>query len=95
MSETTPGGDLPRSWETSELLEVKEAPNRSPSAAPQPKVMASAGGAGLGGAIAALIVWGLQAAGIAVPVEAAMAISTISGILAGFVAGYLTPPRSM
>ena len=70
-------------------------PNRSPSAAPAPKVMASAGGAGLGGAIAALIVWGLQAAGLVVPIEAAMAISTISGVVAGFVAGYLTPPRSM
>lgn len=71
-------------------------PNTSPSAAPAPKVVASTAGNGLGGALAVLVVWGLSdGAGMEVPLIVAMAISTICGIVAGFVAGYLTPPRSV
>lgn len=70
-----------------------KAPSRSPSAAPVPKVWASSAGAGLGGAGGAVVVWALQSAGVDVPVEAAVAISTFISIIASFVGGYLTPPR--
>jgi len=70
-----------------------EAPNRSPSAAPAPKVLASAGGTGLGGAIGAVVVWGLGQAGLDVPPEIGIAISTVCSVVIGFAAGYLTPPR--
>ena len=48
---------------------------------PVPKVAA----AGIGGAVTTLVVWGLQAFGVEVPPEAAVAI----GALAAFIAGYL------
>ena len=68
-------------------------PNESPSAAPVPKVWAQAAGGGLGGAVGAVIVWGLQQAGADVPAEIGIAISTICSVLIGFAAGYFTPPR--
>ena len=52
-----------------------------PSKMPVPKVAA----AGIGGAVTTLVVWGLQAFGVEVPPEAAVAI----GALAAFIAGYL------
>lgn len=68
--------------------------NRSPSAAPTPKVLAGSAGAGLGGAVGAVVVWALGAAGLSVPPEIGIAISTICSVLIGFAAGYFTPPRA-
>lgn len=70
-------------------------PNVSPSSAPAPKVIASAGGAGLGGAIGAVVVWAMGAGGLDVPPEIGIALSTICSILVSFAAGYFTPPRSV
>ena len=53
----------------------------APSKMPTTKVAA----AGIGGAVTTLVVWGLQAFGVEVPPEAAVAI----GALAAFIAGYL------
>jgi tetrahydromethanopterin S-methyltransferase subunit D len=63
------------------------------SKAPVPKVWASSAGAGLGGAGGAVVVWALQSAGVDVPPEIGIAISTFISIIASFAAGYLTPPK--
>ena len=91
---------MPRSWSVSEqiqgeLLETYE-PNRSPSAAPQPKVIAGAGGAGIGSALAFILPWLVKVTtGTEMPVEVALAFGSILSIIGSFVAGYFTPPRSM
>lgn len=89
--------ELPRSWEMpGELLEVKEAPNRSPSAAPQPKVIAGTAGAGLGSAIGLVLPWLVKVAfGVEMPPEVAVGFAGILSVIGTFAAGYLTPPRSM
>ena len=71
-----------------------DIPNRSLSAAPTPKVLAGAGGAGLGGAVGAVVVWALAQVGADVSPEIGIAISTICSTVISFVAGYLTPPRT-
>jgi hypothetical protein len=77
-------------------LEVKEAPNRSPSAAPQPKVIAGAGGAGIGSALAFILPWLVKVTtGAEMPIEVALAFGSILSIIGSFVAGYFTPPRSV
>jgi hypothetical protein len=89
-----------------ELLEVREAPagtppagtqaNVSPSAAPQPKVLAGAGGAGIGGALALILPWLIKTTtGAEMPVEVALGFGSLFSIIGSFVAGYFTPPRSM
>lgn len=91
MLEPSPYKDIPPGeFVPGELLEV---PNRSPSAAPTPKVLAQAGGAGVGGAIGAVVVWALAQAGVDAPPEIGIAISTICSVVIGFAAGYFTPPR--
>jgi hypothetical protein len=65
------------------------------SLAPVPKVLAATAGSGLGGgALGTLAVWALQQAGIEVSTEVAIAIASLCGTVATFVAGYLTPPRA-
>jgi len=68
--------------------------NESTSAAPVPKVWAATAGSGFGGAVGAVVVWGLQQTGLVIPPEIGIAISTVCSVLIAFVAGYLTPPRS-
>lgn len=67
--------------------------NKSPSAAPVPKVLASTAGTGVGGAIGAVIVWGLQQTGLTVPPEIGIALSTLCAAAVAFLAGYFTPPK--
>lgn len=67
--------------------------NKSPSAAPVPKVLSATAGSGFGGAVGAVVVWGLQQAGLSVPPEIGIAISTICAIVVTFLAGYYTPPK--
>lgn len=67
--------------------------NKSPSAAPVPKVWAATSGSAFGGAVGAVVVWGLGQAGLAVPTEIGIAISTICSALIAFLAGYFTPPK--
>ena len=64
------------------------------SAAPVPKVLAATAGSGLGGAVGIIIVWALSAVGQDVPLNIAIAISTVCSVLITFVAGYLAPPKS-
>lgn len=45
-----------------------------------PKVQA----AGVGGALATLIVWGFSLAGVTVPTDVGMAIATIAAVVAGY-----------
>lgn len=66
--------------------------DKSPSAAPVPKVLSATAGSGFGGAVGAIIVWGLQQAGYNVPSEIGIAIATVCGIVVTFLAGYFTPP---
>jgi hypothetical protein len=61
--------------------------NKSPSAAPVPKVAS----AGITGAAVTLIISALGYYGIELPPEVAAALAT----LFAFVAGYLTPPGGM
>jgi hypothetical protein len=68
--------------------------NTSPSAAPVPKVWAATAGSGFGGALGAIAVWVLQQAGVVVPPEIGIAVSTALSAAIAFVAGYLAPPRS-
>jgi hypothetical protein len=71
-------------------------PNRSPSAAPQPKVIAGAGGAGVGGALALVLPWLIKmTTGQEIPAEVALGFGTLLSIIGSFVAGYITPPRGM
>lgn len=70
--------------------------NKSPSAAPQPKVLAGAGGAGIGGALALVLPWLVKTTiGAEIPPEVALGFGTLLSIIGSFVAGYITPPRSM
>ena len=93
MLEPSPYKDIPPG-ELDQLLKIEiPDPNRAPSAAPTPKVLAQAGGAGIGGAIGAVVVWALAQAGVDVPPEIGIAISTICSVVIGFAAGYFTPPR--
>lgn len=65
-----------------------ENENKSPSAAPVPKV--AVGGAV--GAVVAIVVWALkQYGGIELPAEIAAALTVIFS----FMAGYMTPPGGM
>lgn len=64
------------------------------SKAPVPKVWAATAGSGFGGAIGAVVVWALGQAGVSVPPEIGIAISTICSAIVAFVAGYLTPPKA-
>jgi hypothetical protein len=68
--------------------------NTSPSAAPVPKVWAATAGSGFGGALGAVLVWGLHQAGVTIPGEIGIALSAICSTIIAFVAGYLAPPRS-
>lgn len=65
------------------------------SAAPVPKVWAATAGSGFGGALGAIVVWGLGSAGVDVPGEIGIAISTVCSVIVTFIAGYLTPPKSV
>lgn len=67
--------------------------NKSPSAAPVPKVLAATAGSGFGGAVGAIVVWGLQQAGLSIPPEIGIAISTVCSAAVAFAAGYFTPPK--
>lgn len=68
--------------------------NKSPSAAPVPKVLAATSGAGLGSAIGVVLPWVSQTFfGIEMPVEVAIAFGGLFSIIGSFVAGYMTPPR--
>lgn len=92
---TPPYDTGPRPKPVNEIPWAILHPNESPTAAPVPKVWASSAGAGLGGAIGAVVVWGMEQAGLNVTPEVGISISTICSIVAGFAAGYLTPPRSV
>lgn len=73
----------------------EETQNRSPSAAPVPKVIGGTAGAGLGSAIGIILPWLVKTmTGQEMPVEVAMGFGAILSIIGTFVAGYLTPPRS-
>jgi hypothetical protein len=94
MDDKPTGGDLPRKWY--EIHSEPELPNRSPSAAPVPKVIAGAGGAGIGSALALIAPWLIrEATGAEMPVEVALALGSLLSIIGSFVAGYFTPPRSV
>ena len=59
-----------------------------------PKVAAATVGAGIGSAVADLIVWGLRSHGVVVPDNVAQDLDVIVSALISFVSGYYTPSPS-
>jgi hypothetical protein len=94
MDDKPTGGDLPRKWY--EIHSEPELPNRSPSAAPVPKVIGSTAGAGLGGYIGAVMPWVVyQIFGVEMPTGVVLGFVGIFSTIGSFVGGYFTPPRSV
>ena len=62
---------------------------------PAQKVTGSATGAGLAGAVVAVIVWLLgEYGGVEVPYDIQLALVVIAAAVGSFVAGYFTPPAA-
>jgi hypothetical protein len=77
-----------------------EVVNRSPTAAPVPKVYAATAGGGIGGAIAVLVLGFLQRHGVDLSTEEIGAVTLLVVALVGglsaafaFLMGYVTPPK--
>ena len=82
-----PAGDTPT---------IAPQANRSPSSAPAPKVLAGAGGAGIGGSVALILPWLVKVTtGEEMPAEVALGFGTLLSMIGSFIAGYFTPPRSL
>lgn len=60
----------------------------SAASEPSPKVIAAAGGGGLGVAVATILVWILTANGVTVPAEAGTAIGAVISSVLAAVAGW-------
>ena len=65
----------------------------SAASEPSPKVIAAAGGGGLGLAVATIIVWILTANGVTVPAEAGTAIGAIVSSVLAAAAGWAKRDR--
>jgi hypothetical protein len=63
--------------------------------APHPKVVASAQGSTVGGALALILVWALNTyTNAKIPAEVGVAIGTIFSAVLAFAAGYCKPDRA-